>query len=222
MAEAPAALRCGLRKVEEKITDAPLPALGYFAKLFRCDISNSGFSHLSFRVQQAAIMKLTQTVISTVLLAASAVAATEGAYYGGNYYELHPNLDGGAWAEAKADAADRSHCGVKGHLAKITSQGENDFIVGLGEVDDVAGVWIGLNDIASEGERVWHDDDALCPYNAWDVVVVTVTIIFAFVAVFAVGYCYTVHHDVESVTGAGAGEDPPENTTKGGCDPSLY
>ena len=116
-------------------------------------------------------MKLTQTVISTVLLAASAVAATEGASYGGNYYELHPNPENrGTWTDAEADAANMSHCGVKGHLAKITSQGENDFIVGLGEVDDVAGVWIGLNDIAMEDEWVWHDDGALCAaYNAWDI-----------------------------------------------------
>lgn len=59
----------------------------------------------------------------------------------GHYYEAI-NEHGVTWKEANLAAQSSSYSGVKGHLATITSQGENDFIVTqLGRTVD--GYWLG-------------------------------------------------------------------------------
>jgi Tol biopolymer transport system component len=47
----------------------------------------------------------------------------------GNYYEAVPVLDGINWADAITAAEGRTHEGIQGRLATITSQQEQDFIV---------------------------------------------------------------------------------------------
>lgn len=47
----------------------------------------------------------------------------------GHYYEAIPALDGITWDDANAEAAARKFHRYQGHLAVITSQAENDFIV---------------------------------------------------------------------------------------------
>jgi PKD repeat protein len=59
-------------------------------------------------------------------------AAATPIYYheNGHYYDAIPaNETGITWGEAKIEAETLSYKGMNGHLATITSQGENDFIV---------------------------------------------------------------------------------------------
>jgi hypothetical protein len=63
--------------------------------------------------------------------------------FGSNYYEFVPG-EAYSWNTANADANARSFMGVNGHLATITSQAENDFLLGLtSPVPGVQGAWLG-------------------------------------------------------------------------------
>ncbi|HEY3390665.1 MAG TPA: lectin-like protein, partial [Prolixibacteraceae bacterium] len=68
----------------------------------------------------------------------------------GHFYRFveNPNL---SWSAARADASSATYYGLKGYLATITSQVENDFIKlktrGVG--------WIGASDAWAEGEWRW-------------------------------------------------------------------
>ncbi|MGQ4554504.1 PKD domain-containing protein [Halobellus sp. GM3] len=68
----------------------------------------------------------------------------------GRYYE-HVSDESIAWADARDAAEGRSHFGMSGYLATITSEGENDF---LREQFDEGG-WIGASDAADESEWRW-------------------------------------------------------------------
>ncbi len=58
--------------------------------------------------------------------------------YNGHYYRLVNQ--GRNWSEAKQEAEWSTHAGLQGHLASVTSEAENSFIVSLGSVD---GYWLG-------------------------------------------------------------------------------
>ena len=80
-----------------------------------------------------------------------------GTYNGHNYF--------GSTSTDNWESAEQIAVGLGGHLASITSSGENDFIKMY-----VAGVntkhWIGLTDGATEGTFLWTNGDALI-YTNW-------------------------------------------------------
>ncbi len=98
-------------------------------------------------------MKSWTTVVGAAVLAgglASPAAAAPIQWAGnGHWYDF---VSGSfTWAEAETDAATRSHNGMSGYLATITSSDENDFIV-----DAIAtGGWLGGSDAAMEGSWMW-------------------------------------------------------------------
>jgi len=79
----------------------------------------------------------------------------------GNYYSVSSNALGyfDAQASCEADGA---------HLASILSNGENLFLTNL--IEDVTdwGVWIGLTDVAVEGNWVWDDGNSVSFLNFED------------------------------------------------------
>ncbi|XP_077862718.1 perlucin-like [Saccoglossus kowalevskii] len=70
------------------------------------------------------------------------------------------------WAEAKSLCSSRG-----GHLAKIENAEDQSYIVGLigqsGLSPLTYGWYIGLNDRAIEGTRVWEDGSSLVGYTNW-------------------------------------------------------
>ncbi len=67
----------------------------------------------------------------------------------GHYYEYVTSSQ--AWDPAKTAAAGRSYFGLQGYLATVTSQAENDFILGKLGGD----AWIGAADNGHESEWYW-------------------------------------------------------------------
>ena len=70
----------------------------------------------------------------------------------GHFYEF-VSQQGITWTDAKAAADAQSIFGLKGYLATLTSQAENDFA--FSKVQSVG--WIGASDAAVEGEWRWAD-----------------------------------------------------------------
>jgi hypothetical protein len=104
------------------------------------------------------------------LAAASASADFIFAYGGHTYLVSQTNR---TWQAAATDSASRQFAGVSGHLAAIESAAENQAIFGqlLANITPAqfdatrapdggngAYVWIGANDIASDGSWVWDGD----------------------------------------------------------------
>jgi hypothetical protein len=59
----------------------------------------------------------------------------------GHYYD---SVDfAGTWAGAMLDAQARSHLGLRGHLATLTSAAEDDFVVAAFGLSALAGRWLG-------------------------------------------------------------------------------
>lgn len=85
------------------------------------------------------------------MLATPRVAWTQPVQFGdGNFYEVVTDqLD---WLTAREAATARTHMGIPGRLATITSQQENDFIVGA---FSFLSAWIGGSDAAMEGTWQW-------------------------------------------------------------------
>ena len=85
------------------------------------------------------------------IVAASPVLATPVLYNGHAYeYIQVPNpFPGNTWSAAEAASEASIFNGANGHLATITSQGENDFLLALalaaGRHTDFAGSWLGGN-----------------------------------------------------------------------------
>ncbi len=65
-----------------------------------------------------------------------------------------------SWTQAEQQAVEWG-----GHLATINSQEENDYVYQL--LTGIGKVWIGLNDVAEEGEFVWVSGDTSV-YRNWD------------------------------------------------------
>lgn len=63
--------------------------------------------------------------------------------FGSNYYEYIPD-EAISWNNASAAASASSFMGVNGHLATVTSAGENNFLLGLsGTLPTEQGSWLG-------------------------------------------------------------------------------
>jgi hypothetical protein len=77
----------------------------------------------------------------------------------GHFYEFVPGYL--TWSEAQDAAVSRSHLGLPGYLATITSQSEQTFIeqlldgVSIPPIDDFPQIWIGGNDADQEGLWRW-------------------------------------------------------------------
>jgi len=91
----------------------------------------------------------------------------------GHYYEFVQvtNPYGGAntWAAANAAAASKTHNGLAGHLATITSQAENDFLLSLAagyNVSGAAGAWLGGR--ASQGWLAGPERGQPFGYTYWN------------------------------------------------------
>jgi len=80
----------------------------------------------------------------------------------GHYYDLTTGLDN--WLQAEAEAVS-----LGGHLVSITSQAEQNFVVGafLSGANDRSLYWIGLTDQALEGTFVWTNGDPFS-YSFWE------------------------------------------------------
>ena len=61
------------------------------------------------------------------------------------------------WTDARADALSRTHLGLSGYLATVTSAAENIFLDGLEGPFQTRGGWLGGSDAAVEGEWRWVD-----------------------------------------------------------------
>lgn len=93
------------------------------------------------------------TIIAVVItgfsLTVSASSYPDSGVFGNNYYKFievsYPYTgNNNAWWTAEAAAKSSTHNGVNGHLATITSQGENAFLLSLAPVKTgFAGAWIG-------------------------------------------------------------------------------
>lgn len=86
------------------------------------------------------------SVLSTVASAQSVIAS---ASYGGHTYHLLSNSN---WTSAQSAAV-----GLGGHLVTINDAAENAFVYDTFSAFGGQGrnLWIGLNDVASEGVHVW-------------------------------------------------------------------
>ncbi len=80
----------------------------------------------------------------------------EPAYHPGNgsFYELIDVTL--TWPDANAAASSLSYAGRQGHLATITSNEENQFVLNTFSPETLPrGFWMGANDVAVEGEWRW-------------------------------------------------------------------
>ena len=119
-----------------------------------------------------------QRILLCALLCAVSLAATTPAFAwmselarnpdNGHYYAFFNATDGAQFtqpampfADALTRAASMSHLGVRGHLATITSQAEQDFVLkyfkelGRSPFWTNAKFWIAASDAAVEGEWRW-------------------------------------------------------------------
>lgn len=128
------------------------------------------------------IKALLGTLLSLTSLGALAAPVQWTSASGGNdhYYEyvLRPTGGGYTWTDAAADASTRSHLGMTGYMATVTSQAEQDFIFGsitkltawLGGSDrDVEGTWRWVG--GPEAGTVFHVEGAAVQpgYSFWAV-----------------------------------------------------
>jgi len=75
------------------------------------------------------------------------------ATFGGSSYELY--RPGRPFVDAKEFAESLVSNGVKGHLATITSQAENDAIRDLLKDSEIDAIWLGAQDSGAEGTWSW-------------------------------------------------------------------
>ena len=88
-------------------------------------------------------------------------------FQGGNGHVYEYVQSPGSWTAANAAAPQRSFLGVTGHLATITSFGENEVVGSLrGATNDLRG-WIGLTDAAIEGTFQWVTGEPFS-FSAWN------------------------------------------------------
>jgi hypothetical protein len=109
-------------------------------------------------------------VLAGFSLTASASSFSSGVF-GNNYYQFVEVTDpytseNNAWWTAESATENSFYNGVYGHLATITSQGENDFLLSLvPEITGFAGAWIGGK--AGEGWLTGPENGEAFTYSYW-------------------------------------------------------
>ncbi|WP_439643048.1 lectin-like protein [Gemmatimonas sp.] len=93
------------------------------------------------------------TLAVALLLAASPVVASAQTQWTGNGHHYDFITGSFTWEEALADAATRSHLGLTGYLATVTSLAENQFLV---SVNSSQQAWLSGSDKDSEGNWTWR------------------------------------------------------------------
>lgn len=94
--------------------------------------------------------------IAIVLLLAAAQVHAAPVLFEGHYYELVQSLV--PWNVAREDALSRTHDGMPGYLANVTSETENTFLHSLlPEPAHGGGGWLGGTDATLEGNWIWAD-----------------------------------------------------------------
>jgi hypothetical protein len=115
-------------------------------------------------------MKIIAVIFTVCLLLGLALPSYAQVYNpaNGHYYELVTTEGGWTWDDARNTAAAMSYNGMPGHLATVTSQAENDFIVnewpGIGSNVQV---WLGGTDAVSEGDWRWITGETWS-YTNWN------------------------------------------------------
>jgi hypothetical protein len=111
-------------------------------------------------------------VIVGLVLAPSALAQVDTFIHNGHTYKLFSSADARTWQNAVIFAATQSVNGQTGYLARVDDAAENVRIfqsvnANAGVLTSVAPdggggryVWLGANDIATEGDWRWHDNNA--------------------------------------------------------------
>lgn len=90
----------------------------------------------------------------------------DAVYFNGSYYKVFSVTSGAmgseAWKEAKA------YCdSLDGHLAVISNQEENDFLVSYLRQLNLSNAYFGYTDEAEEGKWVWVDCDEKSTFENW-------------------------------------------------------
>lgn len=103
---------------------------------------NNALATLKYRTLSAGSYTLTATIIGAGVV-----------YFPGNghMYEAVYHGSGLDWNEAQTQAAGRTMNGATGYLATVTTQAENDYLVGRLQGDG----WFGASDAATEGDWQW-------------------------------------------------------------------
>lgn len=124
------------------------------------------------------ILSFFELFLFSFLCSYCATAAAAPVQYpaNGNYYELILSTEGSlapSWFDASTAAASSTHLGVSGHLATITSAGENSFVFALApSIPDSwteikwAGAWLGGK--APEGWLVGPEGGSAFSYTNWN------------------------------------------------------
>ena len=98
------------------------------------------------------------TVIEPV---ATFSAVLQSAFYNGHFYYLIPSQN---WSDSEARAQS-----LGGHLVTVNDEAENTFLystfTNIGAID--RGLWIGLNDVAREGNFVWASGEENALFRKW-------------------------------------------------------
>ncbi|MGN0468462.1 MAG: lectin-like protein [Acutalibacteraceae bacterium] len=103
------------------------------------------------------------TLVPFSMFSASAASLTIPAsakYYGGHMYYVFKNNV--TWKKAKKLCESKG-----GHLATITSKGENEFVKELVEDKNIGSCWLGATDEAKEGTWKWVTGEKFS-YKCWD------------------------------------------------------
>lgn len=79
-------------------------------------------------------------------------AAAAPIQFGSRYYEFVPD-EAVSWNDASAAASAATFLGAQGHLATVTSAGENNFLMGLTSTTTPQGAWLGGAVDASQQAR---------------------------------------------------------------------
>lgn len=111
-------------------------------------------------IAMAAVTAAMSMSVATTAFAASKLSIPSSAkYYNGHAYKVYE--DSCTWKEAKKKCEKKG-----GHLATITSKGENSFVRKLVEKTDVTTCWLGATDEKKEGTWKWVTGEKF-KYKGW-------------------------------------------------------